>query len=301
MQPATPTDLEQLTAAQEDLIRSTVLSITPQITATVERSLSGKYPTTQDIAGLLSEAIRNTIGSGETINAIKTAQDAWQDEQRQKLDAFMSDMRAKLEGAAPLSSVESLRTTTEDRHRHFESVTGAHGEALDTLKSQVDALARQVHDQDVKTTQHIKDIRADTDQIKKSAQVMRTTMTQLVSNDVKRQKALDKLKSETDEQNTKRVRDIDNLREALRESDDQTAKDINALQDDMRKQEVRLINTEAEIKPISAVANAFLKLFYTRRGNVALAAMLLFFFGFQLLNAWLTFQFIQRIPALAGG
>lgn len=283
---------DSLKEERAELIREIVAAVMIQVVPHVRSELGAEYVTRDELQTKLVDSFTGVIN--HRFDEIDSAGEQRHGElvRQTELRFALTATREELKGVVASSAentvrIDALRTTTEDGYRHFESITGGHGEAIDVLKTHVKELEGN-------TGKSIGAIRADTKSIKENAQKTSGAVIELIEETKKRQKEIDR-----ELENIKDAQDAD--AKNLRDSREQTAKDIDALQDDMRKQEVRVISVEAEIKPISAVANAFLKLFTTRRGNTVLASFLILFFGSQLVNAYLTYQFIQRIPMLAGG
>lgn len=132
------------------------------------------FATQADLDAMVKKVADGAVTAAkDAIADLRKAQEQWQDEQRQKLDAFILEVRSKLDTYAPVSTVESLRTKFEDSHRHFASITGTHGEAIDTLKKELAEFKKQ-------TNGHIESIKASAANIDTRTDVMQKSVMQLI-------------------------------------------------------------------------------------------------------------------------
>lgn len=131
------------------------------------------FATQEDLGAAVNLVANRAVEAAtEAISGVVQGQERWQNEQRvkqerhekeqrQKLDTFIDDIKARLDTLAPLATVESLRTNFEDSHRHFTSITGAHGEAITTLKQRLDTFEQ-------KTNENVHGIKSDTTAMRES-------------------------------------------------------------------------------------------------------------------------------------
>lgn len=150
----------------------------------------GEFASQSDLEKIVEKAASTAAGvaagvASDSVRALRESQDTHQEEQRQKVQSFIDEMRGRMDTFATIADVSNLRTTMEDTHRHFESITGAHGEALDTLKKRVEKL-------ETSTNNSIGAIRADTRSIKDNAQKTSEAVVRLIDQYEKREKEVDR-------------------------------------------------------------------------------------------------------------
>lgn len=71
---------------------------------------------------------------------------------------------------------------------------------------------------------------------------------------------------------------------------------VNALVPRVDSLTARQDAADLVLRYVEIIGNALTSLVRTRKGNVALAVIVFLLFGFQIINAFLTYQFIQRFP-----
>lgn len=203
---------ESITQEISQAVNSKIASEFHELRTHLQTAL-GEFASQSDLEMIMEKAVSTAAGvaagvASDSVRALRESQDIHQEEQRQKVQTFIDEMRARMNTFATLEQVDSLRTTMEDTHRHFESITGAHGEALDTLKIRVDRL-------ETSTNNSIDAIRADTKSIKDNAQKTSEAVVDLINQYQKREKQVDReLENLKDTQDA----DVKNLRRVEAES-----------------------------------------------------------------------------------
>lgn len=133
-----------------------------------------EFATQDDLDAMVKKVADGAVTAArDAIADLRKAQEQWQDEQRLKLDTFIMEVRSKLDTFAPVATVESLRTKFEDSHRHFASITGTHGEAIDTLKKRMDGFEKQ-------TNENIQSIKSSTQVISDRTTVMQNSIMEFI-------------------------------------------------------------------------------------------------------------------------
>ncbi len=179
------TTAEYLESIREDFTQAVITATNARIDShfhylrTHLQTVMGDFATQDQLTSIVARAVETAATvAAASVEPIKSAQEAWQEEQRQKLDSFISEVKLRLDGFAPATAVETLRASFEDNRRHFDSVTGGHGEALASLKERVATL-------ETSTNKSIDSIRNDTKSIKDNAQLMQNTLAEAIERDEK--------------------------------------------------------------------------------------------------------------------
>lgn len=107
------------------------------------------------------------------IDDLKASQERFQNEQRDKVDGFITEVRAKLDTLAPIEKVEALRTTVESNYREF---TGA----VASLTADVTNLKDQHQRYEKKTDENIGSIKASTKNIDDRTNVIQNSVMQFI-------------------------------------------------------------------------------------------------------------------------
>lgn len=160
----------RLITSDEQFIRDELSKFRTDVTT----ALSG-FATQEDLDTMVKKVADGAVEAARNaITDLRNEQERWQTEQRDKLDVFITEVRSKLNTFAPLSTVESLRTTVEDSHRHFVAITGGHGEAIAGLKDRLDKFERQ-------TNTSVESIKASTTNIDTRTNVMQNSIMEFIA------------------------------------------------------------------------------------------------------------------------
>lgn len=201
----------------------------------------GEFVSQADLEQIVDKAVDKAASTAagvaagvasDSVRVLRESQDTFQDEQRQKVQSFIDEMRGRMDTFATVVQVDGLRTTMQDTHRHFESITGAHGEALDTLKKRVEKL-------ETSTNNSISAIRADTKKMADNAE--KTSLA-----------VLDLIKT-----NEKREKEVDREIEALKDGQDADVKNLRRAESEMRTLDMIIRDIDERVRgTITRIENA---------------------------------------------
>lgn len=180
----------------------------------------GDFATQDQLESIVLRAVETAATvAAASVEPIKLAQEQWQNEQREKLDVFITDMKSRMDTFAPAATVEALRLSVEDNTRHFTSITAGHTADIANLKDQIKA-----HEK--KTDSNIQSIKASTNNIDTRTNVMQNSILDFIeSNKQYRATVSARLDNLTTEQAAQK-KDVERL-ETKQDADSSIIRDVD--------------------------------------------------------------------------
>lgn len=304
MSQSTETDLQFL--QNEDAARAYIHFVTPLIQQAVAAAIPPELAT---LAVELSQARQELADAKAELDEAKTK--FITAEEAQRIGQGIGD---NISGKLTTNIDQHLAELKEDDQRRSQAFDAQIGEVRSLALVQGNELATLKAVFEEKIEAHEKRLnKVETDIKTGVAAVARNTRTLsqavgkwLEETGEKEQKLLKKLadeKTEVDKKLLANTEDIASIRGDVGELRGDIGATVRPMQDTVRELKPQVVALQVDmgsakltLDKVDKVAAAILWMFKDRRGNVLLASILMALCGFQLLFAFLAYQFIQRMP-----
>ena len=305
------TTYDTLNEERKDLIREIVSAVLAQAVPKLRSELSGDYVSRDEIQeswiGTITDTLNTRLDKIEEDGERRHGEFVKKYESRFELTATKEELSGVTKaGAENTERIGKLEASTEARLKLLEEDNKAL-KANDLQRAhevtEIKASASKTADNAEKTSEAVikligefkaqkenvdREIAALKDSQKSDVKEIRDVKEDVFNNRTE----LNEIKSTVATEQTNARTNIQQIKDKI----DGFSVSYRALDTKLTGYDTRLLTAESVMDKINSIASSVRWLFKDRWGNVLLAAMISSICGFQLLFAWLAYQFIQRMP-----